>query len=391
MATSRTVGPIHFEDLEPKRFEDLVRQLAYDFKNWRRLEATGRAGSDDGFDARGYEIVASDEPTDDESEGEGRPFSPDRLWLIQCKREKKISPKKLSAYLDQTNLTDSEKLHGLIFVAACDFSKKSRDEFRQKCESLGIQEWHLWGKAELEDQLFLPKNDNLLFAYFGISLSIRQRSRRSAIGQLLTTKRKAHRTLSGMLHAYLLLRDASDENYPSAPEDHWKKPKWLSAQFHEFHARGLIFQINRYFAHLSSEPLQWDAALSLDDAPNHSDYWSKKGDRFEARGKIFEFWNTLPEENRAWLDVLALVPYDSIIAIDELGDNYHREPHLYVEFDQTLGPFAGYAVKVSTGGQWNKFEFSPDSLDDHRTVIFPTEMRSNIDSHPYPPGRLLGP
>lgn len=59
MATTRTIGPLHFEDLDPKRFEDLVRQLAYEFKPWRRLEATGRSGSDNGFDARGYEITAS--------------------------------------------------------------------------------------------------------------------------------------------------------------------------------------------------------------------------------------------------------------------------------------------------------------------------------------------
>ena len=94
MATTRTIGPLHFEDLEPKRFEDLVRQLAYEFKPWRRLEATGRSGSDDGFDARGYEIIANDiqtsvvanevETIDEQSAlSEG---IEDRLWLIQCKR-----------------------------------------------------------------------------------------------------------------------------------------------------------------------------------------------------------------------------------------------------------------------------------------------------------------
>ncbi|NJO33142.1 MAG: hypothetical protein HC869_08355 [Rhodospirillales bacterium] len=55
---TRTIGPLHLEDLEPHRFEDLIRQLCYDFKNWLRLEPTGRAGSDDGFDARGIEAVA---------------------------------------------------------------------------------------------------------------------------------------------------------------------------------------------------------------------------------------------------------------------------------------------------------------------------------------------
>lgn len=54
---TRTTNPLPFQDLEPKRFEDLIRQLAYDFRQWRRLEATGRSGGDDGFDARGLEIV----------------------------------------------------------------------------------------------------------------------------------------------------------------------------------------------------------------------------------------------------------------------------------------------------------------------------------------------
>jgi hypothetical protein len=32
---TRTYGQIHFEDLDPKRFEDLIRQLIYDFKDWQ--------------------------------------------------------------------------------------------------------------------------------------------------------------------------------------------------------------------------------------------------------------------------------------------------------------------------------------------------------------------
>ena len=59
--TTRSYGSLYFEDLDPKRFEDLVRQLAYEFRPWRKLEATGRAGSDAGFDARGFEIVTAPE------------------------------------------------------------------------------------------------------------------------------------------------------------------------------------------------------------------------------------------------------------------------------------------------------------------------------------------
>ncbi len=50
MKISRTFNPLHFEDLEPHRFEDLIRQLIYDFKDWKSIKATGRLGSDDGID-----------------------------------------------------------------------------------------------------------------------------------------------------------------------------------------------------------------------------------------------------------------------------------------------------------------------------------------------------
>src|ERR1700730_2800831 len=92
--TTKTLNPLPFDALEPKRFEDLVRQLAYDFRQWRVLEATGRSGSDDGYDARGYE-VSGETAVEADSEGEEElPFedSSDRIWLIQCKREQAIAP-----------------------------------------------------------------------------------------------------------------------------------------------------------------------------------------------------------------------------------------------------------------------------------------------------------
>lgn len=46
---TKTYGPIHFEDLDPHRFEDLVRELIYDFRDWQSIEATGRTGSDEGL------------------------------------------------------------------------------------------------------------------------------------------------------------------------------------------------------------------------------------------------------------------------------------------------------------------------------------------------------
>jgi hypothetical protein len=43
MAVTKTLGPLHFEDLEPKRFEDWVRELNYEFKDWQRTSCRGCA------------------------------------------------------------------------------------------------------------------------------------------------------------------------------------------------------------------------------------------------------------------------------------------------------------------------------------------------------------
>src|SRR5713101_1238819 len=99
---TRTLNPLPLQDLEPHRFEDLIRQLAYDFRKWRSLEAIGRSGSDDGIDIRGVEQGASlFEPEDIEGDDtrEPEPALPDhdRLWVFQCKRERSIGPKKVES------------------------------------------------------------------------------------------------------------------------------------------------------------------------------------------------------------------------------------------------------------------------------------------------------
>lgn len=145
---SRTLNPLHFEDLEPHRFEDLVRQLAYDYRAWSSIEATGRGGADDGIDIRAFESSVVPEVLDEEEDEAplGLP-TPGRLWIFQCKREKRITPKQVERYV-QESITGEQVPYGFILAAACDFSKKSYDAFRAALIGTGVQEFHLWGKAE---------------------------------------------------------------------------------------------------------------------------------------------------------------------------------------------------------------------------------------------------
>ncbi len=193
---TKTLNPIHFEDIEPHRFEDLVRQLLYDFKNWKSLEPTGRLGSDEGIDIRGIELSASpseqeENDEDEENENTVKDVLPtENLWVIQCKREKRIGPTKIKSIISKSLSSLDSPPFGFMLVAACDFSKKTRDEFRRQMLELGVQEFHVWGKADIEDLLFMPKNDHILFAYFGISIQIRRRSIKSKVRSRLAIKKK---------------------------------------------------------------------------------------------------------------------------------------------------------------------------------------------------------
>jgi hypothetical protein len=76
----------------------------------------------------------------------------------------------MSAYIQEMIADGATVPHGVILAAPANFSKKTRDVFGRELERKGVREFHLWGKADIEDSLYRPKNDHLLYAYFGISL-----------------------------------------------------------------------------------------------------------------------------------------------------------------------------------------------------------------------------
>jgi hypothetical protein len=44
VTVTRSLHPLPFENLDPRRFEDLIRQLAYDFRRWDAHHDAGRNG-----------------------------------------------------------------------------------------------------------------------------------------------------------------------------------------------------------------------------------------------------------------------------------------------------------------------------------------------------------
>lgn len=103
---TRTTNRLHFEDLDPLRFEDLVYELLYRKQEWKRIENWGKCGSDDGID-----IHCEDK--------EGL------KWFCQCKRYKSLQSVQVKEVVDKIVLSNKNTENGIILlVVACEVSKK---------------------------------------------------------------------------------------------------------------------------------------------------------------------------------------------------------------------------------------------------------------------------
>ena len=349
---TKTLGPIHFEDLDPRRFEDLVRELAYDFKDWQSIEATGRGGSDDGFDIRAFERLGNatvDTDEHDSSEEATHPME-GRIWMLQCKREKKIGPTRVASIISD-GIDPKIPPYGYILAAPANFSKASYDRFREKLTKRGVMEFYLWGRAALEDMLHFPKNDHILFTFFGISLVSKRRSRATEIRAVVNTKNKLLKLLGeNPCHRPVLLRDTKDIHYPYKAEykDFKERPRWKEHPVVEMHPLGLVVEVANYFAFYDPTNKEWDftdvvnlVARRVEDENRDKNH--------ELRQNVEGFWEFFRKSNQAIFVTRGLVRFDSIAVVDSEGDSLHKFPHIYVDFQGDPGPFIGFFEYLQIG------------------------------------------
>lgn len=367
---ARTFAPVHFEDLDPHRFEDLVRELIYDFRDWQSIEATGRSGSDDGFDIRAREKAAiTVEGAEEDNSTISHPMN-GNLWMIQGKREKAIGPKRVKKILADVHPADPP--YGYILAASAVFSKASYDLFRDELRAKGVMEFYLWGKPELEDMLHLPKNDRILFTFFGISLTSRRRSRATEVRSLVVVKNKLFKVLGSPeydFHKTVLLRDISDTNYPYSQEvpDFDKNPRWNEYDAFCHDPRGFFVHKRRYFAYVNRDKKEWDYTTYADTLPKQ--VWSDddRAKHTRAVDAVKEFWRFLPRSKKAHLRVDGFVRYEDVVVVDPDGDTRFNFPHIYVEYRPDLGPFSGHLAELEIGHErinpedesWKRVEFFP--------------------------------
>jgi len=144
---SKTTNKLHFEDLDPRRFEDLCLNIIYRLKNWESIKHYGATGKDDGID-----IFASEKIDDTEI-----------IWIVQCKRYKSINKSQLKDVID----TIKQVPDIFLLITACDISKNNQGFFENYAKEKNIKQIYIWTQSILEAKLF-SDYDDLLFTYFDI-------------------------------------------------------------------------------------------------------------------------------------------------------------------------------------------------------------------------------
>lgn len=345
---TKTTNPIHFEDLDPKRFEDLVRELIYDFKEWRTIEATGKGGADDGFDIRAIERLG-ETVLDDDCVETVHPMD-GNLWMIQCKREKSIGPTKLKQIL--ADIDPKEPPYGYILAASVNFSKKAYDAFREELRARGVMEFYLWGKPELEALLHQPKNDRILFTFFGISNVSRRRSRATEIRFGVTNKNRIMRAFGeNPDYAKILVRDSKDTKYPYSGgyPDFEERPRWKEYRVVGYHPLGLVVKVKHQYAFYDADAGTFDVAEHGSLIFRDSDPDDRRREQSEQNELVRDFWENLPRKNQAEFQLNGLLSYDSMLVIDDKGDNWNDFPHVFIDFVGGNGPIKGYFDYLKVG------------------------------------------
>ena len=189
-------------------------------------------------------------------------------------------------------------------------------------------------------------------------------------------------------HVCVLIRDPRDEQYPSikSTEDFIKAPRWRYWRFYSHEPPDhLAFVYREHYAYTNWAKREYDILPDYNDGvPPHympDDIEEEWRDPKKLGQKYHKYWvNRVPEENRSSYIELRIIPYERIIAIDDIGDKWYRGTHLLVEYEPDGQPFKPHAKRQFIEKLCIRNGFL-DVRDGKRVSYFPDEIPEiNLDS-----------
>lgn len=308
---SRTTNQLHFEDLDPIRFEELILAMVYRMRRWEKLDHFGKKGSDDGIDIRAVERLENDKCN---------------TYHFQCKRYNKITIAQLKGIIDDYIVKNNFIPQFYILVISCPVTKKQIECFEEYCKQKGFATAAIWTNSIIEAKLYSEYHD-LLFAYFGVNLTSERKSITQSIRRNVALKKKMHKDFlrqTGYIseerreilykpwmkfnHSEVLIRSIYDKAYPD--ENTLLKydfTGYYKAEVYNFYHNGLMVRAYPYAKKVKYRLKDYD----------------------ESGDKIVDLR----------VEILGCIPFENIIEYDIDGDEYYNYPHLFCDFVNVSDPY----------------------------------------------------
>lgn len=322
---TQTHGRLHFEDLDPMRFEDLCLSIVYRMRRWNKIDHLGRVGTDSGIDIRAYEMLENGK---------------ENVHHFQCKRYSKITKAQLKSIVDEYCLKNNDRPDYYYLIIGCDIRKEHVDYIREYSSKNGIRDVIIWSASILESVLYDNYHD-LLFAFFGVNMTDKRNTRISSIrrnvalkkrmradflksGAGITQNERMKRMRDPSLkfnHSEVLVRSIYDTDYPDNNINSRGNGGFFKAEVFDFYHNGLMVRC---------APYRIDAVVRIDSG------------------------NEVDTEEIS-LETIGCIPYESIIEYDYEGDQYYNFPHLYCDYICGADPFDEIRYR-SANGYWVKQE-----------------------------------
>lgn len=322
MFQSTTKGLLHFEDLDPKMFEVMYRNILATSENYEpEIKSHGIEGSDDGVD-----ILCVEKSSKLKN-------------FIQCKRYKKLSSSDLKEIVDRIVKKNKNDFHGNIItiVTSCNIRREALDGFEEYALEKGFLKAVFIGQVDLDSLLHLEKYERVKARFFGSEDSKELRARKKLqdikVGRQLVKTKLMRPILENPTHEQImrllddptlkfkepevLVRSIYDDVYPDSNED-GEPSSWFKSFLNDTYNDGIQLNI-----------LCWTYETIV---INPIGEWMLLKD--------FEKISYEGETLQLKVNIIGRIPFYNIVEIDEDGDNYYPFPHLHCIFTKENGPYA---------------------------------------------------
>ena len=310
-----TKGLLHFEDLEPKLFEVLYRNILVTSDDYEPdIKSYGIKGSDEGVD-----ILCV------EKESKLKHF-------IQCKRYQSLNLSSLKTIVDRIIKSNQNDYKGnvLCVVSSCDIRRDTQDNFEKYAIEKGFSKAFFRGQIYLDSLLHQEKYERIKERFFGSVISQEDKARKklqdSKTGELLvnnnllkplknlnqiTSKQLLDNPSLKFKYSEVIIRSIYDENYPNSDT-------WFRSFLHDIYNEGIQLHLDpwRYETIVINPHGQWILKRDFDDASYEGDFLTLK------------------------VNIIGRIPFYNIVCINEEGDNYYPYPHIFCNFSNDKGPFS---------------------------------------------------